>query len=70
MRKVFEIEAASADGCTQLTLPAGPYALLDALYREGLLPRTILYSLNPAGRAGKAAAGARRDAQMGASQRV
>ncbi len=23
------------------------YALLDALYREGLLPRTILYSLNP-----------------------
>ena len=38
MRKVFEIEAASADGCTQLTLPAGPYALLDALERLRLEP--------------------------------
>ena len=31
MRKVFEVELASEDRCTELTLPATPYALLDAL---------------------------------------
>ena len=53
MRKVFEIEAASADGCTQLTLPAGPYALLDALERlrlePGETPRWELLSAYDAG---------------------
>ncbi len=31
MRKVFEVELSSENGCTELTLPAAPYALLDAL---------------------------------------
>lgn len=31
MRKVFEVELASENGCTELTVPATPYALLDAL---------------------------------------
>lgn len=31
MRKVFEVELASAYSYTQLALPAGPYAMLDAL---------------------------------------
>lgn len=36
MRKVFHVELASEDGCTELTLPATPYALLDAVERLGL----------------------------------
>lgn len=43
MRKVFEVELASENGCTELTLPAAPYALLDALekleLREGEVPQ-------------------------------
>ena len=31
MRKIFEVELASEDRCTELTFPATPYALLDAL---------------------------------------
>lgn len=31
MREVFEVELASENGCTELTLPAAPYAMLDAL---------------------------------------
>lgn len=31
MRKIFEVELSSENGCTELTLPATPYALLDAL---------------------------------------
>ena len=32
MRKVFEVELSSQDGfCAELTLPATPYALLDAV---------------------------------------
>ena len=31
MRKVFEVELASKNSCTQLILPAAPYAMLDAL---------------------------------------
>ena len=38
MREVFEVEAASENGCTQLTLPAAPYAMLDALERLRLEP--------------------------------
>ena len=38
MRKVFEAELSSKNGCTQLTLPAGPHALLDALERLRLEP--------------------------------
>ena len=42
MRKVFEVELASEDRCTELTLPATPYALLDALekleLKEGEAP--------------------------------
>ncbi len=36
MRKVFHVELTSEDGCTELTLPATPYALLDAVERLGL----------------------------------
>lgn len=43
MREVFHVELASEDGCTELTLPATPYALLDAVERlwlaEGETPR-------------------------------
>lgn len=43
MRKVFHVELTSEDGCTELTLPATPYALLDAVERlwlaEGENPR-------------------------------
>ena len=43
MRKVFEVELASEDRCTELILPASPYALLDALekleLREGEVPQ-------------------------------
>ena len=43
MRKVFEVELASEDRCTELTLPAAPYALLDALEKldlaDGEAPR-------------------------------
>lgn len=43
MRKVFEVELASENGCTELTLPASPYALLDALEKldlaDGEVPR-------------------------------
>ena len=43
MRKVFEVELASENGCTELTLPATPYALLDALEKldlaDGEVPR-------------------------------
>ena len=44
MRKVFEVELSSQDGlCAELTLPAAPYALLDALERldlaDGEAPR-------------------------------
>ena len=31
MCKIFEVELASEDRCTELTFPATPYALLDAL---------------------------------------
>ena len=31
MRKVFEVELSSENGCTELALPAAPYALLDAV---------------------------------------
>lgn len=37
MRKVFEVELASENGCTQLALPAVPYALLDALEKLRLV---------------------------------
>ncbi len=36
MRKVFEVELASENGCAELTLPAAPYALLDAMEKLGL----------------------------------
>ena len=43
MRKVFEVELASENGGTELTLPATPYALLDALQKldlaDGEAPR-------------------------------
>lgn len=43
MRKVFHVELTSEDGCTEFTLPATPYALLDAVERlwlaEGETPR-------------------------------
>ena len=44
LRKVFEVELSSQDGlCAELTLPAAPYALLDALERldlaDGEAPR-------------------------------
>ena len=43
MRKVFEVELASENGCAELTLPAAPCALLDALekleLREGEVPQ-------------------------------
>lgn len=43
MRKVFEVELASENGCTELTLPATPYAMLDALEKldlaDGEAPR-------------------------------
>lgn len=43
MRKVFHVELTSENGCTELTLPATPYALLDAVERlwlaEGETPR-------------------------------
>ncbi len=43
MRKIFEVELASEDRCTELTLPAAPYALLDALekleLKEGEVPQ-------------------------------
>ena len=43
MRKVFEVELASEDRCTELTLPASPYALLDAVEKlelaDGETPR-------------------------------
>ena len=43
MRKVFEVELASENGCAELTLPAAPYTLLDALEKldlaDGEAPR-------------------------------
>lgn len=43
MREIFEVELASENGCTELALPATPYALLDALEKldlaEGERPR-------------------------------
>ena len=43
MRKIFEVELASEDRCTELTFPATPYALLDALekleLKEGEIPQ-------------------------------
>lgn len=43
MRKVFEVELASEEHCTELTLPAAPYALLDAVEKldlaDGEAPR-------------------------------
>lgn len=36
MRKVFEVELGSENGCTELTLPATPYAMLDALEKLDL----------------------------------
>ena len=43
MRKVFEVELASENGCAELTLPAAPCALLDAMekleLREGEVPQ-------------------------------
>ena len=42
MRKVFEVELSSKNGCTELALPATRYALLDAVekleLREGERP--------------------------------
>lgn len=53
MRKVFEAELSSKNGCTQLTLPAGSHALLDALERlrlePGETPRWELLSAYDAG---------------------
>lgn len=55
MRKVFEVELASENGCTELTLPATPYAMLDALERlklaEGETPRWELLRTYDVGRA-------------------
>ena len=43
MRKVFEVELASENGCAELTLPATPYAMLDAMEKldlaDGEAPR-------------------------------
>lgn len=55
MRKVFEVELASENGCTELTLPATPYAMLDALEKlelaEGETPRWELLRTYDVGRA-------------------
>lgn len=52
MRKVFEVELASENGCTQLALPAAPYALLDALEKlrleDGEAPRWEILRINTA----------------------
>lgn len=52
MRKVFEVELASENGCTQLALPAAPYALLDALKKlrleDGEAPRWEILRINTA----------------------
>lgn len=43
MRKIFEVELASENRCTELTLPAAPYVLQDALekleLKEGEIPQ-------------------------------
>lgn len=50
MRKVFRVELSSENGCTELTLPATPYALLDALDKvwlgEGEAPRWEILQSN------------------------
>ena len=55
MRKVFEVELASENGCTELTLPATPCTMLDALEKlelaEGETPRWELLRTREAGRA-------------------
>ena len=55
MRKVFEVELASEIGCTELTVPAESYALLDALEKlelaETVAPRWELIRTHDAGRA-------------------
>ena len=55
MRKVFEVELASESGCTELTLPATPYAMLDALEKlwlaNGEKPEWELLRTHEAGRA-------------------
>lgn len=55
LRKVFEVELASENGCTELTVPAAPYAMLDALEKlwlaEGEAPRWELIRTHDAGRA-------------------
>ena len=52
MRKVFEVELASENGCTQLALPAAPYALLDALEKlrleDGEAPRWEILRISTA----------------------
>lgn len=52
MRKVFEVELASENGCTQLALPAAPYALLDALEKlrleDGEAPRWEILRIDTA----------------------
>ena len=54
MRKVFEVELSSQDGfCAELTLPATPYALLDAVEKlelaDGEAPQWELLSAFDAG---------------------
>lgn len=55
MRKVFEVELVSENGCTELTLPATPCTMLDALEKlelaEGETPRWELLRTREAGRA-------------------
>lgn len=55
MRKVFEVELASENGCTELTLPATPCTMLDALEKlelaEGETPQWELLRTYDIGRA-------------------
>ena len=55
MRKIFEVELGSENGFTELTLPATPYALLDALEKLDLAdkenPRWELLRTHNTGRA-------------------
>ena len=54
MRKVFEVELSSENGCTELALPAAPYALLDAVEKlelaDGEVPGWKILRLPSCGR--------------------